>query len=154
MSDAPTGWIKFSERSPRDSEFTPEWIWLWADNKPSGILGYNPPGCRMLWEMRAGLPADKGWTHWMPAVVPEPPKRPLTQTEVDAETFADWRNTNEDEAHGRTQYEAWKAALAWERDEVRAIIGGNAYELESDRLQIRLPVEVFSKLATRIGLGT
>lgn len=119
MSDQ---WIKFSEQSPRDSEFPPEHIWLWAP------CTNNPAGVRVLWEMRCGTPADKKWTHWQPATVPEPPKCEPTQAEADQQAcLKHWRLVSLDFANdnwpGPDFAQGFRDGIAYERGQVRAMLG-------------------------------
>lgn len=97
-------WIAFSDRKPQHMCPTPEFIWLYDFRVTA------PQGVRLLWEMRVGNPPDS-WQWWQPAIVPAPPERELTQTQLDEEALDAWRGR-----HGmHYDSESWHAALAWER---------------------------------------
>lgn len=140
MSNDPDGqWIPFKERLPGHREA----VWVCrVDEAPTF----------RRWITGESIPDTS--THWQPVQVPAPtPKeRTRTQAEMDEAEFIHQHGERRNEREWRIQLGRWLDGIAWERAEVRAIIGGNAYELETDRTQVRLPVAVVDRLSRRVGL--
>lgn len=141
MSDQ---WIKFSERSPRDSEFPPEWVWLFAFPKEA------PQGVRLLWETRMGNPHGS-WEFWKPADVPEPPKREPTQEDADADAWGDLLKAYTNIRAPLDGKFCWFKALAYEREQVRDLLA-KAEAIRNCTADHIIRSEQWNALARRVGL--
>lgn len=95
MSTNNEGWVKFSEREPRQEDY-PIWV-AYEDGTVGWSTGYFKAG-----------------TRWQRAIRPAPPKEE-TQREKDEEAFHCWyKNTT---GYVSTR-EGWHAALNYERADV------------------------------------
>ena len=135
-------WIKFSDREPTKYDYP-----IWAESPEWG----DPQKPRLFYTEGPLLSPDCiAPRSWMPAKLPAPPPKEKTQKELDAEAFYDWwRNQHPTDGY----YGAWRAALAWERKEVGAILKVSAKNWsESTNAQVLIPASDYAKLCKRIGL--
>ncbi len=92
-------WIKMSERVPQMADLP-----LWA-------IGANE---QKPYLFDHGTLPGRGFAHWQPATLPAPPKPDASQYDADQRAFFNWQ-TNPASQMAINRYDAWHAALAWER---------------------------------------
>jgi hypothetical protein len=100
-------WVKFQDKWPPLDSI----IWIWGKE-----CDWRP---RLTeWDKRSSV-GGTVYTHWMPAVLPEPPKEP----DLDAAGFCEWiysnavKPDNPDNIREKPLMStAWHAALKWERE--------------------------------------
>ena len=136
MNTQNDGWIKMSERKP--TEFP-----VWGAFELSGINS----GIKVVSFYDRGI-LPHPVTHWKPAILPEPPKKELTQRELDEKAHDMWysgsglANWNDPTGH------IWHAALAY-RDKQ------NAEDLGFVRdMCARIDADALDRLRRRSGLDT
>lgn len=139
MSTEQDGWIRFVDQKPGA---LPKAIWCCNIDEPRSMT------------LALHGPYDR-FTHWKPADLPPPPKPEPTQVEVDRDAFYAWKKDLGPSQDLVTPEWAWEAALAWEREQVRALI--ERRDISSEQLIGHLVSIVLSDadwraLAARVGL--
>jgi len=95
-----TQWISFKDRKPSAGDY------------PIFVCG----GFMSISLIDGAWSDDR--THWMPAQLPAPPKKELTQAEKDTAAFDEWYQN----AGSCSSAIIWNAALAYERKAIAEII--------------------------------
>jgi hypothetical protein len=128
-------WIKMSERQPTERDYP---IWVYSSAFPADIDRRE----------RGGI--IEPVTHWKRAEpTPAPPKE-KSQKELDEEAYMNVavRNT----ALNWTTNRAWTAALAWEREQVAAILKTNIGATSAAEWDKNLFERIINPLRKRCGL--
>lgn len=120
-------WIKWSDQKPTESDFsTIRAVEFYQTNRlPVQIIRWT------VYELD-GCPSceGNGSYYWRPVPIPEPPPKEPTQNEKDSAAFRSWLNgmratdAIESGTIPSAVVDAWYAAIAYERAEIRKLIDG------------------------------
>lgn len=141
MSEEKAKWISPSNRKPEMQGLDFPALYIKADGS-RGVLYTGTLSSDVVWWMPV---SQLLWTiPW-----PDPPKP--NQAEEDRLALRDIWNRYHEVGEENLISDYGPRVLKWEREQIRELLKGEVYELDSDPEQVRLPESVFQRLAKRIG---